>query len=230
MSWICAELEFGSLFSYRIPNFSPSFALSSPVPGPSAVRMSLVSTAIEVTGSVDFGKELFDLVKKARLEIEPPQGVAISKVLIRRLKKKKGKDALERTFGIREYVLFDGPLRLFLNIENQSQRIKQILLNLRRIGTTDSLVFCRKLSEEEPDFGNCLRKLEDNPLQLGNFSRRLVLPLNEINKEVTFDQVNIYARRSTREKPFIQGLYVFPLIMIKKGENWVIYEKVPFEK
>ncbi|HID93244.1 MAG TPA: CRISPR-associated protein Cas5, partial [bacterium (Candidatus Stahlbacteria)] len=64
--WLGAEYEFGSMFSYRIPNFSPSFALSSPIPGPSTIKLAIVATAIERSKNLDYGKDIFDIIKSSK--------------------------------------------------------------------------------------------------------------------------------------------------------------------
>ena len=88
MGWIKAEYEFGSLFSYRVPDYpSPSYALSSPLPGPSTIKLAIVAAAIETSGKVKLGEKAFEIVKNARIKIKVPRRIAISNVLIKRLKK-----------------------------------------------------------------------------------------------------------------------------------------------
>ncbi|MEM3112476.1 MAG: hypothetical protein QXZ09_09825 [Candidatus Methanomethylicaceae archaeon] len=67
MTWIWGELDFAGLYYYRMPNLSPSFALSSPVPSPAALRLALVDAAIKSTGKVAYGEEIFDIIKIAQL-------------------------------------------------------------------------------------------------------------------------------------------------------------------
>ena len=112
--WVRAEVEFGSFYSYRVPNLSPSFALCSPLPSPAAIRLALVDAIIRHTGSVEEGRVLFDVVKTAKLEVQPPSRITIMKFIMKRLKSEKpskGKRAsvLEST-GIREYCLPSGPM------------------------------------------------------------------------------------------------------------------------
>lgn len=84
--WLKGEYEFAALFSYRVPNFSPAYAPSAPLPGPSAVKLALVSTRIEVTGQVVEGERLFEVVKNAHIGLEPPPYLAVSRTFQRRLK------------------------------------------------------------------------------------------------------------------------------------------------
>lgn len=86
MTWLRAEYEFAGLFSYRIPNLSPSFAFSSPIPGPSTVKLAIISTAIERSGNVNYGKKIFNIVKNSRILFEIPEKTSLSRALIKRLK------------------------------------------------------------------------------------------------------------------------------------------------
>ncbi|MHA1578290.1 MAG: hypothetical protein ACTSUQ_01515 [Candidatus Freyarchaeota archaeon] len=86
MTWLSAEYEFAGLFSYRIPNLSPSFAFSSLIPGPSTVKLAIVSTAIERNGSVKYGEEMFEAIKSSRILFDIPEKIALFRALIKRLK------------------------------------------------------------------------------------------------------------------------------------------------
>lgn len=103
MTWLKAVYEFASLFSYRIPNLSPSFAFSSPIPGPSTVKLAIISTAIERNGNVDYGKKVFNVVKNSKILFEIPEKTSLSRALIKRLKQeviKKKMPPKEKITGV----------------------------------------------------------------------------------------------------------------------------------
>lgn len=228
MTWIVAELYFGSLFSYRIPNLSPSYALSSPIPSPAAIRLALVDTAIKLDGRIESGKEIFELVRNLPMEIEPPERVVILKFFIKRLKPSKNKAAsFEESFGVREYCHFSGPMKIYLQVNEEEKRLEQIFRHLRRLGTSDSLLSCRTMVRAEGPNPTLIAKLihELKP-EAENFMRRPVVNLNEIREDASFSQVNPYEKG--RGNPFAQKTYILPLQEIKRGENFVIYRKAPF--
>jgi CRISPR-associated Cas5-like protein len=256
MVWIKATYEFASLFSYRIPDFSSQYALSSILPGPSTVKLAIVSTAIETTGDIGYGREIFEIVKSAEIKIELPKKVAQTNLLIKRLKKRKepdkkmasGKGAcyicgkktdlfldkndnknkckdcwgLETTFGIRGYVHYPGIFSVYLNTsKNNGKKIKKILTNVRRFGTSDSLVWCRNVSEETPS-SRAISAVE----KLGKENNRnvLILPVKDINPEISFDDVNIYNRKKSKKDIFSRKIYSIPLTSRHQGKNWMVYE------
>lgn len=261
MVWFKAEYEFASMFSYRVPNFSPSFALSSPLPGPSTIKLAIVSTAIERNGK-QYGEEIFKIVKNSRVLVEPPEKVALSKALIKRLKqeiiaKKMPKQKKETgtcslcnenkevwkidgklickgcasnritpTFGTREYVHFSGPINIFIDVENNNkEKIKEILYKIKYFGTSDSLVFCKSISEQFPDEDVCIKNLKPieskEKIVLGDFA----LLLADLKEDIEFREVNPYEEVRSRE-PFSLHPYVFPLKLESEGKNWKIYSKI----
>lgn len=230
MSWICVCLYFPSFFSYRIPNLSPGYALTSIIPGPSSLRLALVDVAIKLRGSVDYGKEIFNFIKTIRIEIEPPDRVSVLKFFIKRLKPSKEKNSsFEESFGVREYCHFHGPLKVYFDLPHRQDEVAELICRLRRIGTTDSLLSCTlSLNEMEPDLSSTSKLLSEIKTESENFRGRPVVTLNELREDAEFDQVNPYSARK-RGDPYMTKTYILPLIEKRKGENFVLYEKVPFQ-
>jgi len=228
-TWLRGEYRFGSLFSYRIPNFSSAYAPSSPMPGPSTVKLALVATRIEVTGQVHEGEILFGQIRDARIGLEPPAWLATSRTFLRRLKKMKH-GGINQSFGIREYVHHGGPIHLYIEVEQDAAEIvADTMARLRRIGTSDSLLCCTHVGECEPDLSLVARPLEDFQAAFSPtlFVKRPVLPLRDIAPNVRFSQVNPYKRSSGDFT--VQKMYIFPLRVESMGDGWVRYERQPFE-
>jgi CRISPR-associated Cas5-like protein len=76
MKWVKAVYRFAGFFSYRVPDFSSQYALSSPVPGPSIVKPGLISTGIEQKGDPSYGEILFGILTSHRtiVELKDPGG------------------------------------------------------------------------------------------------------------------------------------------------------------
>jgi hypothetical protein len=229
--WVRAEVKFASFYSYRVPNLSPSFSLSSPVPSPAAIRLALVDAVIRHTGKVDEGKRIFEVVRSARLEVQPPERVAVMKFFIKRLKPEKpikGKQAsVIPSTGIREYCLPSGPMVFWLETD-QRERFTEAFCWLRRLGTTDSLASCT-VGDGVLDTALCAKRADALVLKTQNFMQRAVFTLNELKMDATFEQVNPYSE-GRRGQPFDRQLYVLPLVRERAGENWVIYRQEPFQK
>ena len=226
--WLKGEYEFASLFSYRIPNFSPAFAPSSPMPGPSTVKLALVSTRFESTGSESEGKALFEMVKDANIGLEPPDWLTISRAFVRRLKRMKD-GSLGQSFGIREYVHHSGPIIIYVEVEETAaETVGETMRRLRRIGTSDSLLYCIQVREATPDPLMIARLLGDfqTILNPALFQGRPVIPLLDIKIGTKFKQVNPY---ETGKNFTTQQMYIFPLRLNQSGDGWSRYHREPFE-
>jgi len=85
-TWLRADYEFPSTFSYRMPDVSAQFAIGSPVPSPAAVKLALVDTAIRWSGDVNEGRRVFDLIKTAKVCVVPPSRMVRFRAFVKRLK------------------------------------------------------------------------------------------------------------------------------------------------
>jgi len=227
--WIKAEFWVGQTFSYRAPDFSSNYALSSPLPGPSATKLALVSSAIEMNGDVNKGKQVFNIVKSAEVLWEPPDFVGISKMFLRRFYKKKT-EGFTKSFGIREYCTFSGPITLYLglNSESDAEQIINVLKQVRRMGSSDSILTLKcppQILDEKPELKNTYHPINKVQLDTQNFTHRLVLPLKDLDESDTFEKINPYKSGSPKLK---QEVYIFPLKLEKKAENWTLYKKCSF--
>jgi hypothetical protein len=88
-TWLRADYEFPSTFSYRMPDVSAQFAVGSPIPSPAAVKLALVDTAIRWSGDVNEGRRIFDIIKTASICVVPPPRIARFRAFIKRLKPDK---------------------------------------------------------------------------------------------------------------------------------------------
>jgi hypothetical protein len=174
---------------------------------------------------------MFDRVRSAPLELQPPELVSVMKFFLKRLKPEKPEkgtraSVIEST-GVREYCLPSGPITAWFQTD-QPATIAQAFGWLRRLGTTDSIAWCTPVSGA-PDPHLCMRAIDTLPLNLQNFSRRAVITLHELVSEATFDQINPFQGEKTRANPFHKRLYMLPLVIEKAGGNWVRYRREPFE-
>jgi len=228
--WLKGEFEFATLFSYRIPNFSTAYAPSSPMPGPSAVKLALVATRIELTGQPSEGTVMFDVVKAARVGLEPPPWVAISRTFLRRLKRMKAGN-IDQSFGIREYVHHGGTIGLYLEIEADAVGfVAHTMRQLRRIGTTDSVLYCLQVTQTTPNPALIAQPLAQEFFQVTLnpelLRGRPVLPLRDIKPNSTFKQANPYEGSGSFTE---QQMYIFPLRLYQAGDGWTHYQRESFE-
>ncbi|MBS7630103.1 CRISPR-associated protein Cas5 [Candidatus Bathyarchaeota archaeon] len=221
MPWIGAEYNFASTFSYRLPDFSSSYALSAPIPSPSTIKLALVSGIISRKGNIERGKQLFEQIRTVKVTTELPDRIATFKCFIKRLKKKRQGKGFEPTFGIREYIIYNGPLRIFLNVSNQvMDDVKDALKAVSYLGTSDSLCTCTEFNIREPLWNKCPQLYDSEHGKEG-----ILFMLTEFTNEVAFENVNPYSEvRMIKGKHIVTKPYLFPIHIMTKESNYVIYE------
>ncbi len=223
MVWVGAGYVFSSTFSYRIPGFSSSYAAAAPVPSPSTVKLSLVATAIRKSGDAKVGEKLFENIKTAQVAIEIPERIAVFKGFMKRLKQKRLGKGFESTFGIREFVLYSGPLTIFIHLPNRIREVEESLKAVRYFGTSDSVCTNIECGYREP-----LWEKIPTPYSARDKKEGVIFLLTDFTENVTFDAVNPYSKASLRGEHIIKRPYVFPLKVVEKKKNYTIYELKPF--
>ncbi|AGK61249.1 CRISPR-associated protein Cas5, subtype I-A/APERN [Archaeoglobus sulfaticallidus PM70-1] len=225
MQWVKLSLHFPSFFSYRIPDYSSQYALSVPLPSPSAIKLAVVATAIRATGNVAEGECVFYAVRDADIRIVPPEQIAINSVLIRRLKKKKNPTELEtfeRTFGVREYVFFPDDINLLVGCDDIDTAIKYFGI-LRYLGSSDSMLYVKRVEQIEEPPESAIKAITDKEfVEAISKESYVIYPVNDISKKAKFEQINPYSEKSGRN--VFERKYYLIKAKIKKGKNWKVLE------
>lgn len=89
MIYVKVSLDFPSHLSYKIPGMSSQYAHPALIPGPTTLKLALVSTAIQTSGSIEEGEQVFEFAKSLEVQYSPPDRIATWTGLIKRLKDKK---------------------------------------------------------------------------------------------------------------------------------------------
>jgi hypothetical protein len=225
MVWIRATYAFGSAFSYRIPDFSSSYAMATPTPSPSTVKLALVATAIQKSGDVKAGARLFEEIKTSRVAIEVPKKIAVFKSFVKRLKQKRLGKGFESTFGIREYVIYSEPLTLFIETRDNAEDIMKFLRATRYFGTSDSICTNIECTLCEPSWEKVPKPYSQEEKE------GVIFLLTDFTEDATFDSISPYSEASLKPgKHIIKQPYIFPLKIVEKKKNYTIYELKPFSQ
>jgi CRISPR/Cas system-associated protein Cas5 (RAMP superfamily) len=256
MVWIRADYEFGSLFSYRIPDFSSQYAISSILPGPSAIKLAIVSTAIEITGNVEYGKEIFEIIKNSEIKIQLPRRISQTNVLIKRLKlqdiskqKTKLKGDCEKC-GKKNTKLWE--------IDGKKLCKECASKLIQTFGIRSYVHYPEKFSiyidipeNKFKEFEKILKGIRyfgtsDSLVWCNSVNREeppndaifavenlkgenknvLIIPVKDINPKASFDDINIYKKKKNRKDILLKKIYPIPISRQLQGKNWIVYEFV----
>jgi CRISPR-associated Cas5-like protein len=222
MVWVGAKYKFASTFSYRIPYFSSSYALSAPAPSPSTIKLALVASTINRTGNVEKGKELFDKILTSKITIELPDRIVLFKAFMKRLKKKRQEQGFERTFGIREYILYEGILGVYLDTQKDNiEEVAEALKNVQYFGTSDSICLCVENGAAEPNFEHCIQLCSEKEETPKNGT---VFLLTDFTDTASFESVNPFSGKKMKKGAIILKPYLFPIKVVKKDRNCTVYQ------
>lgn len=218
MQWVKLTIHFPSFFSYRIPDYSSQYALTVPLPSPSAIKLAMVATAIRTTGNVEKGKEVFYAVRDADVRIAPPNQIAINTFLIKRLKKKKNQLGFESTFGVREYVFFSEDIGVFIECD-KTDLVAEYSCMLRYLGSGDSVLYVKRVEiVERPPEGSIKAVTNKEFIEAISNGPCLVYPVKDISRRAKFEQINPYSGKSGRN--ILERKYYVIRAKVKKGKNW----------
>jgi CRISPR-associated Cas5-like protein len=221
MPWVGAKYKFASTFSYRIPYFSSSYALSAPAPSPSTIKLALVASTINRTGNIEKGKALFEKIRTSHVTVELPDKMALFKAFMKRLKKKRRGEGFERTFGIREYVLFDGDLGVYLDTQKDAiEEVSHAFKNVQHFGTSDSICLCIENSLTEPSPKRCIMHIEQKEALHEN---GIVFLLSDLTATTSFEDINPLSGKKMKKGAIVLKPYLFPIKVAKKDRNCTIY-------
>lgn len=221
--WFSADYYFASTFSYKIPDFSMYYAASAPIPSPSTFKVALVSSLINQTNDLPKVKEFFERTKISKILFGLPEYVTIYRAFIRRLKKKRFESGFDRTFGIREYVIFSGPLTIHIDSPKDVKNEMIIAMkNVRYLGSSDSICTCDKLEENHEPLIETLARPYDGVEQQNG----IIFQLRDFTENVTFEKINRYGHERLRlEKDVKIVPYILPIKVEKRGRNFTTYKK-----
>jgi len=225
MVWVGAEYRFASTFSYRIPYFSSSYALSAPTPSPSTIKLAVVSAFINRRGEVEAGKNLFERIKTAPVAIALPKRIGAFKCFMKRLKQKRGGPGFERTFGIREYIVYSDALNVHLDVPREaSESLLDGLKGIQYFGSSDSICSCIKSGLLEPDWARCPQPLDDSISNKSSING-IVFLLTDFTDVAAFDSVNPFSEKKLeKDKHITLRPYIFPLKVSIKERDCTVYE------
>jgi CRISPR-associated Cas5-like protein len=223
MVWIGAKYQFASTFSYRIPYFSSSYALSAPAPSPSTIKLALAASTINRTGDVEKGKQLFQKVQDANVTVELPIKIAVFKAFMKRLKKKRQERGFEKTFGIREYILYEGSIGIYLDVpKGFIEDVCEALQKVQYFGTSDSICSLYENKVSEPDANRSIKQW----VQKEALGEGVVFLLSDFTEKTTFEDVNPFSGKRRIKENLTLKPYLFPIQIIQRDKNCILYQLI----
>jgi hypothetical protein len=208
MAWRCIEIQYCTVFSYRVPELAK---LCSPLPGPSAIRLAIVGAAREMArcnglSEAETAEEMLAYLRARPLVVEMPDTVVLFSVTIRRLAPQR----TPGTIGIdirqdalpREYALPSGPYRVWIDLDERAWgAVRHTLPWLRALGTRDSL--CRAVAVES--MGDVPWDVAAGEVTTSAADGTTTLELRDLNHDVRLDDLD-----RPRGRPYRTAVWKLP--------------------
>lgn len=228
--WLEVEYEPTSLFSFKNINATNTAATSLLFPTPYAVKMALIGNAIRLY-DIEKGKEMFDLVKKREIKYSLPQYAVVNKTFGRIIAFGKNKDIFGNNEkyskpAYREYVFFQGTLKIAINVTGLSKNQVNFLITL----LTTVNYFGKKGSFMQ--FINCNYPIEqlDNTYvtkideKLINGKSNVLQLSEDIPENATFDDINIYNSETKLSRDNNKIMYSVSVEQKLSGQGYQYYK------
>jgi len=113
--WLCAEFRPTAAFSLRSSMTTSSGGKTNLVPTMYAVKLALVSAALEAG---EDGAGVFEQLRSLSIRFRPPEHVVVSNTLVRVLREARAEgEVYRRTVAFREFCFFQGDLGVAFDLE-----------------------------------------------------------------------------------------------------------------
>jgi hypothetical protein len=146
---------------------------------------------------------------------------------MKRLKKKRQGRGFERTFGIREYILYDGKLGIHLDVPaDDVEEVSEALQRVQYFGTSDSICCCLEITRLEPGQRRTVKRCTQN----SGLGEGVVFLLSNFTEKTTFEDINPFSGKKMKKDNLALQPYLFPIQIMQKDRiaqkdrNCTIYE------
>ena len=241
--WIVAHYLPVSFFSLKPASATSSGGKTLLIPTPYALKMALLSSIIRSRGVAE-GKRLFPLLRDLSLSLEPPEDILVMKSfskIRRELKEKNNPEKAQRarerkeypmqsTIAYREYVKYEGSLRLACQLSPESilsEWLPDALTQINYLGKRGGFlqIMARPSMQEQQPEGHFV-DLTATTLQ--PFSPKGTLQmLDDCGPSLTFAKADIYDdAKIVLHKDRVLRHIVLPYEHIRSSRNYSWYQRI----
>lgn len=245
--WLVLGYVPTSLFSLKVSTATNAAAKTCFVPTPYAIKLALVDAEIRRAG-LQAGRSLFDLVRALDVRVEPPPRLVVTNSLIKiaviweskgkaseraaaiAKAKQEGEYPFKPTIAFREFVFYDGPIRIAFNVAGIESPIEARLRDAARhvayFGKRGSFFRPANEASEVAELPLSFMFPADaapdpSPIEV------LYQVLDDTSPQASFDDVSSYTPvpKGRRGEFRIQRLYALPLRRTRSSRTFTAYER-----
>ncbi|AGB40921.1 hypothetical protein Halha_0960 [Halobacteroides halobius DSM 5150] len=221
--WLEIEYSPTSLFSFKDINATNTAATSLLFPTPFGVKMAIISEAIQKYDLAK-GEEVFKLIKDKKIRFNIPKEAVVNKTFgrITDLRNKVGRSKP----AYREYVFFNGELKIAIDAEELSKEeinlLKRLFVRVNYFGKRASFMQFKSFNETKELGNGYLQLMGEEDVQLANKS--IIQLTEDIPPEATFAEINIYNSEEKLKRKNNKRIFTVNLEETLSGEGYQYYK------
>jgi len=224
--WLEAVYNPTSLFSLRKSDATSPAAKTLLSPSPYAVKMALINAAITFF-SKEFAINNFNLIRDMEIRFCMQEYLGVNNCFIKIQKEpkdKKSDNAFQPTVAFREYVYFDGPIKILFNINNDEELnlIKSLLVRINYFGKRGCFfqIVDFNLYRDNAILEGYSFLFSENVLDINK--EMILIKMDDFDFDVTFDEINTYSDEKVKRR---SSIYCFCYKQLKANKNFTLYKK-----
>ena len=218
MSWLVASYLPTALFSLKDSQATSAAGKSLLVPSPYAIKTALIDVAVNWQG-VAFAQAVFGWLKASSVRSSPPQMACVTNAFVkvqRPPKKAEPGNPFRPTVAFREYIQFQGELRLAFDFlgwpEPQQQSLAELLMRLNMLGKRGGFMqWCGQASLDALD-ATFVTHTGDPRTTL---SGAVMHYLDDYGPKMTWDKLSTFDK-ATPDRVVISALVPYRLVRSSK--------------
>ncbi len=231
--WLVTTYQAASFTSLKVANATSTGGKSLLLPTPFAVKMALLDVIISRAGLAK-GTRLWPTIRDAAVAVQGPRYITVNNTFTKVLKPDRNKafdpetgllTPMLRTIAFREYVQWQGTLKLALDIQSGDDLAwSNWLTQISYIGKRGGFIQALEGSDQRETVDNSFALLTaeadtfalDGTLQL----------MDDCGPKLTFEQVDIYSGKPMKlGKDRLLRPIILPYRQVRASRGYTLYER-----
>jgi hypothetical protein len=232
--WLTAEYQPTALFSLKPAWATSSGGKSLLTPTPYAIKMALLDAAFRTAGAAT-AKEAWPWLRDLAVALRPPERVVVTNLFTRVLKPRRTlagpgtqhAGPLGKTIAFREYVYFDGPLGIALDVDASNRlRLEEWLLQVNYLGKRGGFVQILRPPAPAGVLPSGFTVVDGDPNR-PFLADGIIQQLDDCDASLTFEKADIYSGKNIGlGKERVLRHVVLPYRLVRSSKGFSLYERI----
>jgi len=223
--WLIAEYLPTAMFSLRMSNATNAAAKTLLLPSPYCIKMALLDAAFRSSG-IAATQERFEWIKRLTIRVEPPMQAVVNGCFVKI--QKLGDNGFGPAFALREYVAYNGTMRLALAVTDLStserEALVSLLVQINQLGKRGCFVqLVAPPFLQSPELDSTFASAIGSS---GSSSAGLLQPLDDMQPDATFPQVSAFSGVSASRETIRRSVpTLVPYQRQQTSKGFTFYER-----